>query len=759
MMPLRRLAAAALLALACSIAHAAERTIIVLDASGSMWGQIDGKPKLEIARETLAAVLPTIPAETELGLMAYGHRQRGVCTDIELVVEPAAGTGQAIAEAAARMRFLGMTPLTESVRRAADALRYTEQKATVVLITDGIETCNADPCALGRELAETGIDFTVHVVGFGLSDEEGRQVACLAENTGGRYIQAGDAEALTEALTQTIAAVATEADVDFVAIDQDGTRLSVPLSFVVSGRDGADALTLRGDGRASAELGPGDYRVLVEGPDIAGGTEFTVAEPPVAIEVEVPVEIAIVPAALDAPDTAGIASTIEVAWEGPAGSRDDIQLFDPAARNGEGEVVRSQRLNQDRQFGERKASLVMAARPGTYELRYWHGERRLVLASRPIELVEADVSLDAPNTVPIGQRLTIAWTGPAGTRDDIQIHDPVARGGEGEVVSAQRLSQDGGFDVGEVTLVAPTRPGSYELRYWNGENRRVLATRPLEVVEADVSISAPDTVDAARTFTVEWTGPGGARDDLQIFDPRTRNGEGEVARSIRFNQDRDFRDRRASIVAPSVAGDYVLRYWSGQDRRVLAERPVTVREAVVTIEAPETVEMGRAFTVNWQGPGAARDDMQIVPSGDDRVVRSARLNQDRDFRNGRLTLVAPVRPGAYELRYWNGEDRRVLATRAVEVTEIPVSLEGPARVAAEERFTVRWQGPGGARDDLLISEPNADRTVRSQRLRQDRGFANGEATIQAPKEPGSYQLRYWSGENRTVLVSVPLVVE
>jgi len=202
---LRKYALAAAMA-ACGIAsaHAADRTIVVLDGSGSMWGQIDGRPKLEIARETMRAVLGTIPADMELGLMAYGHRQKGVCSDIELVVPPAAGTGAAIAAAADKMRFLGMTPLSDAVRQAAEALRYTEQKATVILITDGIETCNADPCALGKSLEEAGVDFTAHVVGFGLSADEGRQVACLAENTGGKYLQASDAAQLKDALAETV---------------------------------------------------------------------------------------------------------------------------------------------------------------------------------------------------------------------------------------------------------------------------------------------------------------------------------------------------------------------------------------------------------------------------------------------------------------------------------------------------------------------------------------------------------------------------
>ena len=53
-------------------AFGADRAIIVMDASGSMWGRIGGKTKIEIARETLAGVMPSIPGDMELGLIAYG---------------------------------------------------------------------------------------------------------------------------------------------------------------------------------------------------------------------------------------------------------------------------------------------------------------------------------------------------------------------------------------------------------------------------------------------------------------------------------------------------------------------------------------------------------------------------------------------------------------------------------------------------------------------------------------------------------------
>jgi Ca-activated chloride channel family protein len=189
-------------------AHAADRVIVILDASGSMWAQIDGRPKLEIARESLRTALQSVPGDEEIGFMAYGHREKGSCSDIELIVPPATGTAGQITTAADNLKFLGKTPLTAAVKQAAEALKYTEDKAKVILITDGLETCGGDPCALGKELKANGIDFTADVVGFGLTAEEGRQVACLAENTGGKYIQASDEAALKEALAETVAAPA-----------------------------------------------------------------------------------------------------------------------------------------------------------------------------------------------------------------------------------------------------------------------------------------------------------------------------------------------------------------------------------------------------------------------------------------------------------------------------------------------------------------------------------------------------------------------
>ena len=116
--------------------HAAEpaqtKTMLVLDASGSMWGQIGGKTKIAIAREAVDSMLDGWNGG-DLGLIAYGHRRKGDCADIEVLQAIGPDTAAGIRKQVNALNPKGMTPITASVRMAAEQLRYTEQKATVIV--------------------------------------------------------------------------------------------------------------------------------------------------------------------------------------------------------------------------------------------------------------------------------------------------------------------------------------------------------------------------------------------------------------------------------------------------------------------------------------------------------------------------------------------------------------------------------------------------------------------------------------------------
>jgi Ca-activated chloride channel family protein len=242
-------------------------TILVLDASGSMWGQIDGVNKIVIAREVIAEVLQDLPGNLDLGLMAYGHNRRGDCSDIEMLIEPGPDTRAAIVEAVNTINPRGRTPMTDAVVAAAQSLRYTENAATVILVSDGIETCEADPCAIAAELEAAGIGFTAHVIGFDVASEpEARaQMQCLAENTGGAFLTADNAEELAAALAQVTAAPPPQTAMATIVavVEPDGTPPVSVLTWTLSSAAGE---VLAGPVEApgfNVELPAGDYVVEV----------------------------------------------------------------------------------------------------------------------------------------------------------------------------------------------------------------------------------------------------------------------------------------------------------------------------------------------------------------------------------------------------------------------------------------------------------------------------------------------------------------
>ena len=180
------------------------RMVLVLDASGSMWGQIEGKAKIAIAKEVMADLIDQLPESFQTGLTVYGHRRKGDCDDIEMMLPVGPHNAALMKKKLQGISPKGKTPLSEAVRQAAKALRYTEERASVVLVSDGLETCKVDPCALAEELAMSGVDFTVHVVGFDISKEEQSRLRCLADKTGGLFLAANNAQALRDAMFQTL---------------------------------------------------------------------------------------------------------------------------------------------------------------------------------------------------------------------------------------------------------------------------------------------------------------------------------------------------------------------------------------------------------------------------------------------------------------------------------------------------------------------------------------------------------------------------
>jgi hypothetical protein len=208
MNPMRKsmLLCAAVLLGGANQAVAETNILFIMDASNSMWGQIDGTAKIETAKQTLGKLLTDLPAGTKLGLMAYGHRSEKDCNDIELLSPIGAENGAALAKRVLGLTPTGKTPIAGSLEQSKAAFKGLEsQNNFIVLISDGIESCAADPCAVAASLKDSGINVRAHVVGFGLTKEEGKQLTCIADNTGGKYFDAGSTVAFNDAVKEVAA--------------------------------------------------------------------------------------------------------------------------------------------------------------------------------------------------------------------------------------------------------------------------------------------------------------------------------------------------------------------------------------------------------------------------------------------------------------------------------------------------------------------------------------------------------------------------
>ncbi len=179
----------------------APSVMFVIDGSGSMWGKADGDSKIEIAKQVMSDMITKLSTDIRMGLMAYGHNRKDDCGDIEILA-PVGSDRTAAVNALRGVIPKGKTPLADAVRLAAEQFRQQEGSASVVLVSDGKETCGGDPCAVAREATGTGVDLHIHVVGFDVTPEETEQLECIAKQGKGKYFAADNAAQLVTALAE-----------------------------------------------------------------------------------------------------------------------------------------------------------------------------------------------------------------------------------------------------------------------------------------------------------------------------------------------------------------------------------------------------------------------------------------------------------------------------------------------------------------------------------------------------------------------------
>ena len=506
--------------LAMGSARAAGDVIVVFDASNSMWGQINGIAKIEIAREVMGNILADWDPGTNLGLVVYGHRSTDDCSDIETVIRPGPLDAAAYMAEINSITPRGRTPLTDAVQHAAEDLAYRDNPGTVILISDGIESCNREPGAVAELLAQDGIAFTAHVVGFGLAaDQDPETLSCIADATGGMFLTAQNAGELADALAEIATQVAQAppapeprppppepepapaVEITAPAHATVGSMFRVSwtpdlgdLDFVTIVPVGTDQGELGNSVRTSAEqpaglqapAEPGFYEIRYvrnDGRETLGMVTIEIVDAEIVVT---------------APQTAIAGATFGVSWSQTIDGRDFITIVPLGAD--EGTLGNSIRASADQPGG-----LQAPAEPGFYEIRYMLNEGRRTLATAQIEIAAAEVAIEVSATIiRATDEFRVTWSSTIDGRDFITIVPLGAD--EGTLGTSIRASAGSPGD-----LEAPVQPGLYEVRYVLNEGRRTIATTTIEVVAADAALNqgatldVPETVAPGATFAVNWT--------------------------------------------------------------------------------------------------------------------------------------------------------------------------------------------------------------------------------------------------------------
>ncbi len=252
--------------------------ILILDASNSMWGQIDGINKIVIARDAVGKLIDELPDGSDVGLIAYGHRREGDCEDIEVLEDIGTVDKAALKQTINSISPKGKTPITASITAAVELVRA-PTRAAIVLISDGLETCGLDPCAAVRTAKKSGTPFVLHVVGFDIADEDAAELECAAQAGDGLYLSANDAGQLSEALQTAYEKPAVPDGRLIVGTSADGALQDAVVAVVdaASGADvaGGRTYTSSNTNPRRIPLEDGRYRAEVRAIGIKGSPKFS----------------------------------------------------------------------------------------------------------------------------------------------------------------------------------------------------------------------------------------------------------------------------------------------------------------------------------------------------------------------------------------------------------------------------------------------------------------------------------------------------
>ena len=186
--------------------------LVLMDASGSMKGEIAGQTKMELAKAAIAKFVEQVPDDANVALIAYGHvgssadtDKAASCSSVESIYPLSTYQAENFAGSLNSFQAKGWTPLAGALNKAGDILQAypSEEYANLVyMVSDGVETCEGDPIAAAKQLQSQNIKAKVNIIGFNVDNEGQQQLKQVADSGGGEYVMVDDPAELEIQMTK-----------------------------------------------------------------------------------------------------------------------------------------------------------------------------------------------------------------------------------------------------------------------------------------------------------------------------------------------------------------------------------------------------------------------------------------------------------------------------------------------------------------------------------------------------------------------------
>jgi len=167
----------------------------------------------------------------QIGLRVYGHqypKERRNCKDTKLEVPFRYDNHRDIKEKITDIRPKGTTLIAYSLQEAAYDFPNASSRNIIILITDGIEECDGDPCAVSKALQKQGVILKPFIIGIGLDEQFRKEFECV-----GKYFEANTEEAFENVLGVVISQALNNTTCQVNLLDSKGraTETDVNISF------------------------------------------------------------------------------------------------------------------------------------------------------------------------------------------------------------------------------------------------------------------------------------------------------------------------------------------------------------------------------------------------------------------------------------------------------------------------------------------------------------------------------------------------